>query len=83
VVGILLAAQLEQRRIDLHRVDVPGALPQRDRDVGPGAGPDDEHVVQRVAVGQPLVRGDVLRLLPLAIRGPGDPLVRDAVDADH
>ena len=46
--GFICFADLGDPRVDLHRVDVLGALGQRQRDVGAGAGADDEHVVERV-----------------------------------
>ena len=45
---------LLDRPVDLDCVDVPGAVPQRDRDIRSGAGPNDQDVVVRPS-GKPLV----------------------------
>ena len=70
LVGVLLHADLQDPRVDVDRVDMVGALAQRDRDVGAGAGADDQHVVERVA-GRPLVGRPVnsSRLLQLPLAG--------------
>ena len=48
-VGIQLDADRMDPRVDFHGVDVPGAEPQRDRDIVTGPGADDEDVVGRGA----------------------------------
>ena len=71
-------AQLVELGIDLHRVDVLGAVQQGVGHVVAGTGADDQDVVQRVR-GSVQVRLGV-DLLQLA--GRDDVLVRDPVDAD-
>ena len=44
-----LAADADDERIDLDRVDMMRAVLQRRGDVRAGAGPEDQHVIERVA----------------------------------
>ena len=44
MIGMALAAEAEDHRIDLDGVDVLGAVPQRGRDVGAGAGAENQDV---------------------------------------
>ncbi len=82
-VDVVLAADLEDARVDVDGVDAVGALAQRDRDVRAGAGADDEHVAEGVARGSQVRRlVDPLALLDLPLRG-GHQLVRDAVRLDQ
>ena len=62
VIGVLAAAELEQHRVDLDRVHVPGALGQGHRDIIAGACPDDQDVLQR-RPGHVLVRVEIELLL--------------------
>ena len=48
-VGVKVAAQPIEERVDLDGVDVSGSSRQSDRNVIAAAGPDDQHVVERVA----------------------------------
>src|SRR5690606_13507757 len=80
LVGVGGAAELAQLGVDLHGVDVLGALGQRDGDVGAAARADDEHVVG--LGGGPLVGQPVLGLPLQAGVGGHGLLVRDAVDGD-
>ena len=71
-------AQPHQQRVDLHRVDVPGALGQRDGRVVARPGSDDQDVAQR-RLGDVPVGVEVERLL-LVHQGQGTGrLVRDVV----
>ena len=81
VVGVLLLADLGDARVDLHGVDVLGALAQRERDVGAGTGADDEDVVERV-LADAVVRHEVLRVCGDLVGHLLEVLVRDTVDVD-
>src|SRR5262249_13595185 len=50
---VIVPPDLDEQRVDLDRVDVPGSLGEGDRDVVPVPGPDDQDVAQAGA-------GDVL-----------------------
>ena len=78
VVGVLALAELDQDRVDLHRVHVLRALGQGHRDVVTGAGPDDQDVLQRRA-GHVLVRVEVELLLLVQHLQRAGRLVRDVV----
>ena len=76
-VGMVLAPEPHDDRIDLHRVDVLRAVQERRRDVGAGAGAEDQHVLEAVAERRvrPLVE-------VLLARHRGHRLVEDVVDLD-
>ena len=80
-VRVPLLADLQDPRVDLDRVNMLGALGQRDRHVAAGARTDDQHATQPVA-GEPLVRHAVLRLLQQLQARRAHHLMRDAVDRD-
>ncbi len=46
MVGVVLLTKPQQRRVDLDGIDVLDAVCERDRDIGAGAGADDEHVLR-------------------------------------
>ena len=77
MVGVVLGAEAQDHRVDLDGIDVPGAMPQRRRDVSAGAGAEDQHVVERVAEHRvrPLI--EVFLLVDRRHR-----LVEDVVDLD-
>ena len=62
-------SDLEHERVDLDRVDMRGAVLQRDGRVRAGAGADDEHVAE-MATGEPLVELVENGLLLVRIGGP-------------
>ena len=78
VVRVLALAELDQDRVDLHRVHVLRALGQRHRDVVTRAGPDDQDVLQRRAR-HVLVRVEVELLLLVQHGQRAGRLVRDVV----
>ena len=78
MVGMVLPAEPDDDRIDLDRVDVLGAMPQRRGDVGPRPGAEDEHVLERVAEDHV---GPLVEVFLLLHRGHR--LVKDVVDLDH
>ena len=77
-VGVVVSPQLGQHGVDLDRVDVPGALRERGGHVVPGAGADDENVVEvarpQVAVGEEVEGQDLAQRVD-GVHG----LVRDVV----
>ena len=79
--GMEVAADLGELRVDLDRVDVRRAVVQRQRDVRAAAGADDQDVVE-VLVREPAVD---LAMEQAAVRlGAGHHLlVRDAVDREE
>ena len=81
MLGVVLLAQLDEVRVDLHCVDVAGALGQGDADVVARPGPDDEHVVERAARHVP-VEKEVEVLDPVQGRDGVQGLVRDVVGRD-
>ena len=77
MVGMQALAEPEDRRVDLHGIDVLGAVHQRGRDVGAGAGAENQHVLEAVAKDRvrPLIEVFLLR-------DRGHRLVKDVVHLD-
>src|SRR6185295_6642560 len=49
MIGMMLAAEANDRRIDLHRINMANAMTKRGSDIGSGAGAEYQHVLKRVA----------------------------------
>ena len=81
VVGVMVATESIQQRVDLHGVDVCRALRERDRHVVAAAGADDQHVRERV-LRRVLVGLEAMGLRLLHHGERHDPLVRPAVHPD-
>ena len=78
-VRVVADTDLLDLRVDLDRVDMLGAVLERHRDVRAGAGPDDQHALER-----PLREPAIDLLVERVDRAVDRPhrLVRDPVDVD-
>ncbi len=66
-----LDANLEQLRINLHRVHMSRPFCEGDRDIRPGASANDEHVIQVIAPGALVGNEVLLVLLTTDVHGDG------------
>src|ERR1035437_8690022 len=83
LVGMVVETDLVELGIDLHRVNVLGAVSQSNSDVVAVAGADDEDVVERVARTGVLVRPLAVAVyLVRIVEDIGSALVGDPVDRD-